>query len=183
MNMFIYDESGNLIIRKPNGLEYRFDNTDKPELGFEYDVIVYDDIEVKILQWKDGVDWQEQEQIKLTAEECDAIETYIANSEPPSDVNLNTQYLNNLNHACKEFINTQCSDTGFNDLMEVVYAGREGSNHPYRSDARDVLEYADVVWQTYVGVADEIKMTREDTLKPYEDYISAIPGPMRQLLK
>jgi len=45
------------------------------------------------------------------------------------------------------------------------------------------MEYADVVWQTYVQVADEIKMTREDTLKPFEDYSNAIPGPMRQLLK
>ena len=44
MNIFIYDEHGNLTIRKPNGLEYSFDNTDKPELGFEYQVIVYDDI-------------------------------------------------------------------------------------------------------------------------------------------
>ena len=50
--MFIYDEHGNLTIRKPNGLEYSFNNTDKPELGFEYQVIVYDDIEVKIVDGK-----------------------------------------------------------------------------------------------------------------------------------
>ncbi len=183
MNMLVYDENGNLIIRKQNGLEYRFDNTDKPEFGFEYDVLVYDDIEVKIVKWQDGIDFSEQEQVKLNADECDAIEMYIANSEPPSDVSLNSQYLNNLNHMCKDFINSQTNDTGFNDFHEVIYAGREGSNHPYRSDARDVMEYADVVWQTYVQVADEIKMTREDTLKPFEDYSNAIPGPMRQLLK
>ncbi len=50
-NCFIYTEESKLIIRKPNGLEYEFDNVDKPELGFDYDVIVYDDIEVKILNW------------------------------------------------------------------------------------------------------------------------------------
>ena len=183
MNMFIYDENGNLTIRKPNGLEYRFENTDKPELGFEYDVLVYDNIEVKICEWQDGKDFQEQDQVKLSAEECDSIETYIANSEPPSDVNLNQQYLTNLNHECRDYINTQCNDSGFQDFMEVIYAGRDGSNHPYRSDARDIMEYADVVWQTYVKVSDEIKMTREDTLKPYEDYMNAIPGPMRQLFK
>ena len=54
MNMFIYDENGNLTIRKPNGLEYSFNNTDKPDLGFEYDVVVYDDIEVKILKWEEN---------------------------------------------------------------------------------------------------------------------------------
>jgi hypothetical protein len=81
MNMLIYDNDGNLIIRKNNGLEYRFDNTDRPNLGFEYDVLVYDDVEVKILNWKDGVDFNDQEQITLNSEECDAIETYILNSE------------------------------------------------------------------------------------------------------
>ena len=29
MNMLIYCENGNLTIRKPNGLEYTFENTDK----------------------------------------------------------------------------------------------------------------------------------------------------------
>ena len=32
MNMFIYTENGDLHIRKPNGLEYQFQNTDKPNL-------------------------------------------------------------------------------------------------------------------------------------------------------
>ena len=63
MNMLIYCENGNLTIRKPNGLEYTFENTDKPELGFDYDVLVYDDIEVKILKWKDDTNFEDQEKI------------------------------------------------------------------------------------------------------------------------
>ena len=183
MNMLIYDNDGNLIIRQNNGLEYRFDNTDKPNLGFEYDVLVYDDVEVKILNWKDGVDFKDQEQITLNSEECDAIETYILNSEPPADVNLNSQYLTNLNVVCKQYIQSQCEDVGFATFEEVIYAGRTGSNHPFRSDARGVMEYADVVWNTYLSVVDEIKVTKEDVLKPYQDYVAAIPGPMRQLNK
>ena len=52
MNALIYCDFGNLFIRKPNGLEWSFENTDRPELGFAYDVLVYDDIEVKILKWE-----------------------------------------------------------------------------------------------------------------------------------
>ena len=49
MNALVYCEFGNLLVRKPNGLEYRFENVDKPDLGFDFDVLVYDQIEVKIL--------------------------------------------------------------------------------------------------------------------------------------
>ena len=41
----IYTEDGVLNIQKPNGLRYIFENCDAPELGFEYDVLVYADIE------------------------------------------------------------------------------------------------------------------------------------------
>ena len=47
MNALIYCENGNLTIRKPNGLEWQHEQVDRPELGFEYDVLIYDDIECK----------------------------------------------------------------------------------------------------------------------------------------
>ena len=50
MNAFIYCEFGNLFIRKPNGLEWRHEQVDRPELGFEYEVIIFDDIEVKTIE-------------------------------------------------------------------------------------------------------------------------------------
>ena len=96
MNMLIYCENGNLTIRKPNGLEYTFENTDKPELGFDYDVLVYDDIEVKILKWKDDTNFEDQEKINLVDTEVDAIETYIKNSAPPQGVSLQNQYSSQL---------------------------------------------------------------------------------------
>ena len=83
MNMLIYCENGNLTIRKPNGLEWTFENTDRPDLGFDYDVLVYDDIEVKIMKWKENVLFDDQEKITLADDEVDAIEQYIDNSAPP----------------------------------------------------------------------------------------------------
>ena len=182
MNMFIYDENGTLTIRKPNGLEYNFQNTDRPELGFEYDVVVYDDIEVKILEWKDDVCFDEQVKVNLNDTEIDAIETYIENSAPPENVNLNNQYSENLNHMCKDYVMQQSESYGFTDAIDVIAAGREGSNHPLRSDARRVLEYYDAVWNVYINVANEIQSTREDVLKPFDDYANLIPPPQNTSL-
>ena len=89
MNMLIYDENSILRIRKPNGLEFSFENTDRPDLGFEFDVLIYDDIEVKILKWEDGKSFDQQTKDPLTETDKDSIETYIENSEPPMGSNLN----------------------------------------------------------------------------------------------
>lgn len=182
MNMFIYDENGNLIIRKPNGLEYSFENTDKPNLGFDFDVVVYDDIEVKILEWEDGKCFDDQQKINLNDVERDAIEQYIENSAPPEGVSLNQQYSSNLNEMCQNLVNDQVNNYGFVSLLDVLAASRQGSNHPLRSDARRVLEYYDQVWNIYVNVMGEINHTREDTLKPFDDYAAAFPIPRQALI-
>ena len=49
-----------LLLENFNGLEWTFENTDEPDLGFDYDVLVYDDIEVKIMKWKEDVLFDEQ---------------------------------------------------------------------------------------------------------------------------
>lgn len=182
MNMLIYCENCNLTIRKPNGLEWSFENTDKPELGFAYDVLVYDDIEVKIMKWQTGIEFDMQEKITLTDEEIDAIETYIDNSSPPDGTNLNNQYSEYLVRLCNQYCEEQVQCYGFTEGMEVVAAAREGSNHPLRSDARRVLEYYDAVWNVYVNVMNEVKSTREDLLKDYEFYASQLPRPQQALI-
>lgn len=182
MNMLIYCENGNLTIRKPTGLEYIFENTDKPELGFEYDVLVYDDIEVKILKWKDNIHFDNQEKINLIDSEIDAIETYISNSAPPEGVSLQNQYSDNLQKMCDGYIMDQSDSYGFSNIMDALAAGREGSNHPMRSDARRVLEYYDAVWNVYLNVVNEIKNTREDTLRDFEDYSNQLPSPQKALI-
>jgi len=69
MNSLVYTEDSKLIVEKPNGLKYEFDNVDAPDLGFEYDMVVYDDIEVKVLKWDDEKgDFNSQDKIPLTNE-------------------------------------------------------------------------------------------------------------------
>ena len=176
MNSLVYTEESKLIVEKPNGLKYEFDNVDAPDLGFEYDMIVYDDIEVKVLKWDDNKgDFNSQDKIPLTNEEKDAIETYIANSEPPIGWNLNNQYLRQINEICHQYVD-DCSETyGFQNHIECTYGGREGSAHPYRSNAKRVLEYADAVWCIYVQIADEIQSTREDLLKSIDECLQVLP--------
>ena len=135
MNCLVYCENSNLFIRKPNGLEYQFDNVDAPALGFKYDVLVYDDIEIKIENWDDSKSFDQQEQLPLTETDIQAVEDYIKISEPPVGVTLQSQY-----------------------------AGR----------LKD-LEYFDAVGTVIDGLINEIYATREDILKPFEDYMSAIP--------
>ena len=64
------------------------------------------------------------------------------------------------------------------DLLYATVAGREGSNHPRRSDARRALEYFDNIWFCFENVVEEIRQTREDTLKDLSHYLGAIPDPL-----
>ena len=93
MNALIYTEDCKLIIRKPNGLEWEYENTDKPDLGFDFDVLIYQDIEVKVLNWEEGKSFEEQEKTALEGSDKDAIELYIENAEPPLGYSLNKQFI------------------------------------------------------------------------------------------
>ena len=177
MNMLIYCENGNLTIRKPNGLEWRHENVDKPELGFEYDVLIYDDIECKVEKWVEGVVLDEQDKLPLSEIEKDAIEAYISNAEPPNGVSLNQQFIGRIAEIVRSNSVSQAEKYGFDDMVEVLIASREGSAHPHRSNARRVLEYIDAVTNVAEGVYREIAITREDTLKSLEDYILQLPPP------
>ena len=176
MNALVYCEFGNLFVRKPNGLEWRHESVDAPELGFEYDVLIYDDIECKIEKWEEGQPLEAQERLPLTEAEKDAVESYIENAEPPIGVSLNQQYCQRLNDVARNNTIQQCERYGFDDMIEVLLAAREGSAHPHRSNARRALEYADAVASVSEGLMKEIATTREDTLRPLEDYIMQLPS-------
>ena len=183
MNMLIYCENGHLTIRKPNGLEWRHENVDKPDLGFDYDVLIYDDIEVKIMEWKDDVQFDDQVKLSLTDVESDAIENYIDNSTPPNDVTLANQYSQQINDVCKDYVEQQINSYGFENIVDTMAAARDGSNHPLRSDARRALEYYDVMWNIYINVMNEVKATREDLLPNVDEFINRFPQPQQALIE
>jgi len=176
-NALVFTEQGNLFVRKPTGLEYEFENVDRPELGFEYDVLVYDDIEIKIMKWNSEVNFDMQEKTDLTDAEKQMIEQYIDNSEPPIGVSLNSQVIKKLYEMVNNYISESLDLHGFTDLAEVTFAGREGSNRPHRSNARRVMEYGDAIYNILDQITAEIMATREDIVKPVEEYGQHIPQP------
>jgi len=175
MNALIYDEKSNLFVRKPNGLQYDFNNVDRPALGFNFDVLVYDDIQVKIENWDDSKPFHEQEQVQLTDAEKDMVEIYIENSEPPIGHTLNGQYMNILRDKFDELSNEAVGIVGFNCPVDAMIAGREGSNHPHRSNARRYLEWYDSTANVVLDVSRIIDSTREDHLEDINSYLNQIP--------
>ena len=182
MNALVFTEDNNLHITKPNGLRYQFENVDKPNLGFDFDVIVYDNEEFKIEKYDDEMPFDEQERKPLTETERNAIETYIENSEPPPNTSLNNQHIDELARTVYEYTEQQSQQYQFREFFECVYAGREGSNHPFRSDARVVMEYADSLNIIQCQIQDEIIATREDHLREMEYYKNQLPEPISPVI-
>jgi len=180
MNQLIFTEDNNLHITKPNGLRYEYKNVEKPNLGFEFDVIIYDmqEGEFKIVNYNDDLPFNEQDKSPLEDSERDAIEEFINQSEPPNGMSLNNQFVQDIEEATYDRIN-ECADRyRFRNLNECVYAGREGSNHPFRSEARRVLEFADAIWSICFQTQEEIMAKREDHLKPFDEYLVVLPDPV-----
>lgn len=174
-NALVFCENRNLFIRKPNGLEYEFENVDKPALGFEFDVVVYDDMEVKILEYNPSLRWEEQEIVELNDDEKEMCEQYISNSEPPEGINLHNQIADKLSNYIRNEHEECAMIYGFRDLQTVLISGREGSNHPLRGNARRVLEYIDNTHSIFYNLTDEIFATKEELLKDFDHYRRQIP--------
>ena len=179
MNALIFTEDNNLHITQQNGLRYNYDNVSKPNLGFDFDVIIYDNRdEYKVVNYDDTKPFDQQNREPLTDTDRDAIESFITNSEPPQGVSLADQHCGDLQSYVDDMVNDMCGQYRFNDMTQVVYSRREGSNHPFRSDARRVMEYADATYSIFFQVVNEIQSTREDYIKDFESYSNQIPTPI-----
>ena len=178
MNALIFTENNDLKITKTNGLRYEFNNVDKPSLGFDFDIIVYDgDEHWRIEKFDDSKLFEEHEQIALTDEQMSAVEVYIDASEPPLGVNLNDQLIDRLYDFQDNRLNEIASDYGFRDINECSWVGRHGSNHPKRTDARLVMECGDAFAAVTDTLIKEIEVTSEEMLKTFEEYTPYYPTP------
>ena len=80
--VLIYDAQNTLVIVKENGLRIIYQNVDKPELGFDYEGLIYDQDEFKILKVNPD-NWDASEKHPLTDEDRDNIERFIDDAEAP----------------------------------------------------------------------------------------------------
>lgn len=176
MNCFIYDENGDLKIIKNNGLKFSIDRSDKPELGFEYDILIYADEEFKVVNYDPDRPMEEQI-LPLEDVEKDSIEEYILTVIPPTEYSLNKQYVEELTDMIKEYEKSSLEYYGFNDVNDCLIAGREGSNHPLRVSARQHFEFCDVLHTQFEICKDQISTTHEDNLRDMDFYRATFPSP------
>ena len=172
MIAFIYTQDNTLRLRDQRGLKWEYEQADAPVLGFDYDYLVYDDQKIKIILEKDKDGNVTGEKITdLTNDEIDAIENYVMSAEAPDGVSLNNQFANELYDFTGQNIHEMCNRMRFPSIQECMVAGREGSNHPFRSDARRCLEFYDQAWQIFEQLKNQIMTAPEDQLQDFQYYM------------
>tara|TARA_B100001057_G_scaffold32500_2_gene29495 strand:- start:5856 stop:6494 length:639 start_codon:yes stop_codon:yes gene_type:complete len=171
--LLVYDSDNVLHITNDKGLRWNYDKTQKPQFGFEYDNLFYNPFEEEtnyILN---------DEEHPLNDESIQEIEEYIKLCDPPSQVTLQKQFMEDLNEEVDGRINRLfdiISDVGFNNTAQLVIASREMSNDPRRQIGRRVLDWVDFINGVNYRLKEEINATLEIDLKSYEHYLNELPS-------
>ena len=171
--LLVYDLDNVLHITNDKGLRWNYDKTQKPQFGFEYDSLFYNPFEEEtnyILN---------DEEHPLNDESIQEIEEYIRLCDPPSQVTLQKQVMEDLNEEVDGRISRLfdiISDVGFNSTAEIVIASREMSNDPRRQIGRRVLDWVDFINGVNYRLKEEINATLEVDLKSYEHYLNELPS-------
>lgn len=171
--LLVYDSDNVLHITNDKGLRWNYDKTQKPQFGFEYDNLFYNPFEEEtnyILN---------DEEHPLNDESIQEIEEYIKLCDPPSQITLQKQVMEDLNEEVDGRINRLfdiISDVGFNNTAQLVIASREMSNDPRRQIGRRVLDWVDFINGVNYRLKEEINATLEIDLKSYEHYLNELPS-------
>ena len=171
--LLVYDSDNVLHITNDKGLRWNYDKTQKPQFGFEYDNLFYNPFEEE----KNYV--LNDEEHPLNEEAIQEIEEYIKLCDPPSQVTLQRQIMEDLNDEVNARINKLfdvISDVGFNNTAELVIASREMSNDPRRQIGRRVLDWIDFLNGVNYRLKEEINATLEIDLKSYDHYLNELPS-------
>ncbi len=171
--LLVYDSDNVLHITNDKGLRWNYDKTQKPQFGFEYDTLFYNPFEEE----KNYV--LNDEEHPLNEEAIQEIEEYIKLCDPPSQVTLQRQIMEDLNDEVNGRINKLfdvISDVGFNNTAELVIASREMSNDPRRQIGRRVLDWIDFLNGVNYRLKEEINATLEIDLKSYDHYLNELPS-------
>ena len=172
--LLVYDTDNVLHITNDKGLRWNYDKTQKPQFGFEYDTLFfnpYEDERIFILN---------DEEHLLSDESIQEIEEYIKLCDPPSQINLQNQYIEDLDDEVENRIGhlldlLQGSDIGFNNTASLVIASREMSNDPRRQIGRRVLDWMDFLNGVNFRTKEELRATLETDLKDFDHYLDQLP--------
>ena len=170
--LLVYDTDNVLHITNDKGLRWNYDKTQKPQFGFEYDCLFYNPFE------NEQIFILNDEEHLLSDESIQEIEEYIKLCDPPSQINLQNQYIEDLDDEVENRIGhllAEASVVGFNNTSSLVIASREMSNDPRRQIGRRVLDWMDFLNGVNYRTKEELRATLETDLKDFDHYLDQLP--------
>ena len=170
--LLVYDDENVLHITNDKGLRWNYDKTQKPQFGFEYDCLFYNPFE------NEQIFILNDEEHLLSDESIQEIEEYIKLCDPPSQINLQNQYIEDLDDEVESRIGhllAEASVVGFNNTSSLVIASREMSNDPRRQIGRRVLDWMDFLNGVNYRTKEELRATLETDLKDFDHYLDQLP--------
>ena len=170
--LLVYDTDNVLHITNDKGLRWNYDKTQKPQFGFEYDCLFYNPFE------NEQMFILNDEEHLLSDESIQEIEEYIKLCDPPSQINLQNQYIEDLDDEVESRIGhllAEASVVGFNNTSSLVIASREMSNDPRRQIGRRVLDWMDFLNGVNYRTKEELRATLETDLKDFDHYLDQLP--------
>ena len=173
--LLIYDHENVLHITNEKGLRWEYDKTDKPQFSFEYDYLFYiphdDMFEIEL----------GDETINLTEENIAEIEEYIRLCDAPLSITLAKQFIQDLYENTKDRVRVagiEVNDiANFENMTDVMIAGREGSQDPRRQIARRYMEWSDFAHGINERLAEELRKTLDEDLQEFDHYLNQLPRP------
>ena len=173
--ILVYDHENVLHITNEKGLRWEYDKTDKPQFSFEYDYLFYiphdDMFEIEL----------GDETINLTEENIAEIEEYIRLCDAPLSITLAKQFIQDLYENTKDRVRAagiEVNDiANFENMTDVMIAGREGSQDPRRQIARRYMEWSDFAHGINERLAEELRKTLDEDLQEFDHYLSQLPRP------
>ena len=170
--LLVYDTDNVLHITNDKGLRWNYDKTQKPQFGFEYDCLFYNPFE------NEQMFILNDEEHLLSDESIQEIEEYIKLCDPPSQINLQNQYIEDLDDEVENRIGhllAEASVVGFNNTSSLVIASREMSNDPRRQIGRRVLDWIDYLNGVNYRTKEELRVTLETDLQDFDHYLDQLP--------
>jgi len=170
--LLVYDHDNVLHITNEKGLRWNYDRADKPQFGFDYDHLFF-------VPHDDMFEFELNGETEPMNDEARAeIEEYINLCEPPLELTMSKQYIEDLQEEVRSRQESAAQKLGFftfENIGEIMIAGREGSNDPRRQIARRYLDWYDYLNGTAYRSCEEIHATREEDLKDFPHYRDQLP--------
>ena len=170
--LLIYDHDNVLHLTSEKGLRWNYDKADKPQFSFDYDYVFFIPHE-EMFEIELGDDT-----IIMSDEQKAELEEYIKLCEPPLELTLAKQYVDDIQNETLDRIDRIVQDISshcrFVDRADMMISGREGSQDPRRQIARRVLEWMDFAHGLCERICEELRQTMDEDLKEFNHYSESV---------